>query len=367
MYKCIDLFCGAGGLSEGFTAAGFRVVSATDMDAPSAATFRLRHPGTPFTEAKIEELTAVDLSQGLARGELDCLVGGPPCQAFSVNNHKRGMHDDRSGLFRHYLRIVDGLLPSFAVLENVTGLLSMPSAVDGIREGFGELGYSVAYRTLRAEDYGVPQERRRVIFLASRCGEPPPFPEPTHGGSGQPSFNTVRDAIGDLPPAPPIDPGAPIPYPGPPSPGFQEGMRSGSPGATSHIAPRLGAANRERMRHVPPGGSWRDIPRELLPPGMARARRSDHTKRYGRLRWDGLACTILTKCDVHWGAYVHPEEDRPITVREAARFQSFPDAFAFLGSRTEQYRQVGNAVPPLLARAVAMAVLSSLPAVVPNP
>jgi DNA (cytosine-5)-methyltransferase 1 len=93
---------------------------------------------------------------------------------------------------------------------------------------------------------------------------------------------------------------------------------------------------------------------------MARARRSDHTKRYGRLRWDGLACTILTKCDVHWGAYVHPEEDRALTVREAARFQSFPDGFALLGSRTEQYRQVGNAVPPLLARAVALAVLGQL-------
>jgi len=359
---CVDLFCGAGGLSEGFSAAGFRVVSATDKDAPSAATFRLRHPGTPFAEAMIEDISAADLSHGLARGELDCLVGGPPCQAFSVNNHKRGMHDDRSGLFRHYLRIVDGLLPSFAVLENVTGILSMPSAVDGIREGFGELGYSVAHRTLRAEDYGVPQERRRVIFLASRCGEPPPFPDPTHGGPGCPPLNTVRDAIGDLPPAPPADPGAPIPYPGPPSPGFQEGMRSGSPGAMSHVAPRLGAANRERMRHVPPGGSWRDIPRELLPPGMTRARRSDHTKRYGRLRWDGLACTILTKCDVHWGAYVHPEEDRPLTVREAARFQSFPDSFTFLGSRTEQYRQVGNAVPPMLARAVALAVLGRLAA-----
>jgi DNA (cytosine-5)-methyltransferase 1 len=113
------------------------------------------------------------------------------------------------------------------------------------------------------------------------------------------------------------------------------------------------------MRHIPPGGSWRDIPFELLPNGMKKARRCDHTKRYGRMRWDGLSCTVLTKCDVHWGAYIHPEQNRSISVREAARLQSFPDWFEFLGSRTEQYVQVGNAVPPLLGRCIGEAILKA--------
>jgi Site-specific DNA methylase len=113
------------------------------------------------------------------------------------------------------------------------------------------------------------------------------------------------------------------------------------------------------MKHIPIGGSWRDIPYDLLPEGMKRAKRSDHTKRYGRMDPAGQSCTVLTKCDVHWGAYIHPYEDRAITVREAARLQGFQDTFEFKGSRTEQYIQVGNAVPPLLGRCIAQAVLEA--------
>ena len=126
------------------------------------------------------------------------------------------------------------------------------------------------------------------------------------------------------------------------------------------MAPSLGAINLERLKHIPEGGSWRDIPIELLPAGMKRARRSDHTKRYGRLRKEGFASTILTKCDPHWGAFFHPDQDRVITVREAARIQCFPDKIRFEGSRVEQYKQVGNAVPVLLSAAVAKTVHRSL-------
>lgn len=127
----------------------------------------------------------------------------------------------------------------------------------------------------------------------------------------------------------------------------------------NHVTHRLAETTMARLRHVPAGGSWRDIPFRLLPAGMRRARRSDHTKRYGRLDERGLCCTILTKCDPHWGSYVHPREDRAISVREAARLQSFPDRFHFLGYLSEQYQLVGNAVPPFMARAVAKAILES--------
>lgn len=129
-------------------------------------------------------------------------------------------------------------------------------------------------------------------------------------------------------------------------------MRNGSDGVLNHEAPRLGEINIKRMSFIPPGGNWTDIPEDLLPRGMRRARRSDHTKRYGRVAPDGLASTILTKCDPHWGAYFHYEQDRCFTVREAARIQTFPDSYRFVGSRVEQYEQVGNAVPSLLAAAI---------------
>jgi len=140
---------------------------------------------------------------------------------------------------------------------------------------------------------------------------------------------------------------------------YQRELRAGANRVPNHTASRLSSVNLDRMKHIPAGGSWRDIPFDLLPEGMKRAKRSDHTKRYGRPRKTDLSCTILTKCDVHWGAYIHPEQDRAISVREAARLQSFPDSFEFLGSRTEQYVQVGNAVPPLLGRAIAEALIQA--------
>ena len=140
---------------------------------------------------------------------------------------------------------------------------------------------------------------------------------------------------------------------------YQSRMRRGAPRLANHYGPKLGKANQERIRHIPQGGSWRDIPFDLLPEGMKRAKRSDHTKRYGRPRLTDLSCTILTKCDIHWGAYIHPIENRAFTVREAARLQSFPDEFVFYGSMTEQFVQIGNAVPPMMADAIATGILMS--------
>lgn len=149
-------------------------------------------------------------------------------------------------------------------------------------------------------------------------------------------------------------------YTVPPQSDYQRVIREGAQMIFNHVAPTLGTINMQRLKYIPEGGSWRDIPIELLPAGMKLARRSDHTKRYGRLRKDGFASTILTKCDPHWGAFFHPTQDRAITVREAARLQCFPDKIRFEGTRVEQYKQVGNAVPVLLSDAVAKVVYDSL-------
>ena len=366
----IDLFSGAGGLSGGFEKVGFDILAANDSDDQAAATFRLNHPNTYILSGPIEELSAEDFlgATELGRGELDVLVGGPPCQAFSVYNHQRGMHDERSGLFRHYLRIVSGLMPRFVVIENVTGITSVGGgqAVLEIIGGLSSLGYHVDFRILKAEEYGVPQERRRIFFLGARDSCKVEWPRPTNAAESDmldmfSEFRplvTVSDAIGDLPP---LDTGAgseEMAYTVAAKSEYQRLLRAGAKGVFNHIAPRLAPINLERMSHIPQGGSWRDLPYRLLPSGMKLARRSDHTKRYGRLHPERQASTILTKCDLHWGAYIHPDQDRTITVREAARLQSFPDSFRFLGSRVEQYKQVGNAVPPILAQAVAESVLS---------
>ena len=192
-WTAIDLFCGAGGLSEGFRHAGFHVLAGNDIDPHAAETFAVSHSGAKFLPGPIEHIAAREFlgAAGLRKRELDCLIGGPPCQAFSVYNHKRGMHDKRSGLFYEYLRIVEGLMPKWVVMENVTGITSAGDgqAVLRIHSSLANLGYRVETRILRAEEYGVPQERRRIIFLGNRLGLPIRWPEPTHGPNLKPFVN----------------------------------------------------------------------------------------------------------------------------------------------------------------------------------
>jgi len=369
-FKTIDLFCGAGGLSEGFEAAGFDVRVANDFDSFAAETFKLNHPKTKFLDGSIQDISIDDMlnAADLDTGELDVLIGGPPCQAYSVYNHQRGMHDERSGLFREYIRMVEGLMPRVVVMENVTGITSVADgkAVKEIYRSLESLGFHVEHRILKSEDYGVPQERRRIFFIGVRDGVAVEWPMPTHGlrtdlfSMNRKPLVTVWDAISDLPELKILEGENESEYDRKPESDYQVLMRRGSTRLFNHVAPYLAEINIERLRHIPQGGSWRDVPIHLLPAGMKRAKRSDHTKRYGRLHPNGLCCTVLTKCDLHWGAYIHPTQERTLTVREAARFQSFPDKVCFTGSRAEQYRQVGNAVPPMLGKAVAKSVLSML-------
>ncbi len=355
----IDLFCGAGGLSEGFRQAGYSVLAGNDFFDAAGETFAATHRDAKFLPGAIQKYSPQDFldAAGLNPGELDVLVGGPPCQGFSVYNHQRGLHDERSSLYLEYLRVVAGLKPNWIVLENVTGMTSAGggAAVSAIIRGLGDLGYEVVAKILRAEEYGVPQERRRLVFIGNRIGAPIEFPKPTHGPGLLP-FVTIQDAISDLPQLINGEELGFVNYGSEGRSSYQIELRNGSNGVSNHAAAKLSKVNLDRLKHIPQGGSWRDIPIDLLPEGMKRAKRSDHTKRYGRLRWDGLASTILTKCDPHWGAYFHPDQDRTLTVREAARLQSFPDWFEFKGSRTDQYTQVGNAVPPLLGRAIAHSI-----------
>ncbi|KAE9627995.1 DNA cytosine methyltransferase [Parasedimentitalea maritima] len=358
-HTAIDLFCGAGGLSEGLRQAGFKILAGNDIDPHAGATFKATHSEAQFLPGSIHELSANDFLKltGLKKGELDCLAGGPPCQGYSVYNHQRGMHDERSHLFKEYLRIVEGLMPRWLVMENVTGIMSagQGEAFQAVLAGIRNLGYEVEARILRAEDYGVPQERRRVVFMANRIGAPIVWPHKTHGEGLKP-FTTIRDALGDLPPLKNGEDKGVTKYGSRVKSDYQREVRGTSKMVHNHSASKLGAINIQRMQHIPQGGSWRDIPFDLLPAGMKRAKRSDHTKRYGRMRWESQSCTVLTKCDIHWGAYIHPDQERSITVREAARIQSFPDWFHFEGPRTEQFVQVGNAVPPLLGKCIGEAL-----------
>lgn len=380
----LDLFAGAGGLSEGLSEAGFHSLFASEIVPVYADTYKLNHPDTKVCTADIRSLDAkMILSDlGLERGQLDLLAGGPPCQGFSINAPVRSILDQRNHLFKEYLRFVDAFAPRAVLIENVPGLVSFEhgATLHAIMDALAQLGYGAGVRILGAAYYGVPQMRWRTIILGLRGKVLPSaaFPEPIYHAPIRPNFTTtfdgqmlvklpapevsaafttVKEAIGDLPPLTCGERGNEVKeYISEPFCDYQRRLRTGSSGVYNHEAPRLSKINLERLKYIKPGGNWTDIPDDLLPEGMKRANRGDHTKRYGRVTADGLASTILTKCDPHWGAFFHYEQDRSFTVREAARIQSFPDHYIFAGAMAEQFAQVGNAVPPLLAEAVGLAL-----------
>lgn len=384
---CIDLFAGAGGISIGLEEAGFTCLYANEVSPIYSATLENGHPDAFVETGDIRQVNAASVRRALQleKGELSLLAGGPPCQGFSVNAPVRSTDDERNHLFRDYLRFVDEFEPSAVLIENVPGMVSYENGqtVKEILKALERLGYDAAVRILYAPHYGVPQMRWRTIFLGNRLGVDPHhmFPIPSHYAKGRANFTksldgvslvmsdedvrasaerdflSVKEAIGDLP-ANVAD--EELDYASAPQNSFQRHVRRSSLRLNNHQSAGLGPANIARLSHIPPGGSWRDIPFDLLPEGMKRARRSDHTKRYGRLHPDGIASTILTKCDPHWGSYIHPSEDRIISVREAARIQTFPDHVKFYGSLTDQYKQVGNAVPPLLSKAIGLQVRDTL-------
>ncbi|MCC6293895.1 MAG: DNA cytosine methyltransferase [Bryobacterales bacterium] len=383
-FATLDLFCGAGGITEGFRQAGYTCLYGNDCMEEAIKTFSYNHPEAWAEARDIEEVDPADVRErlGLSKGSLDVLVGGPPCQGFSINAPERFLKDPRNKLFKDYVRFVEEFEPKTFLFENVPGLLSLG---DGkvfrlIMSEFERLGYHVTHKILFAAHYGVPQERWRLILIGSRLS-PISVPAPTHYATGRANFRggstltfqlgdadrkrllpavTVGQAIGDLPRLEMGEGAEVVGYTNDPHSAYAEAMRNPDGVTFNHFGAKLSKQNVERMKYVKPGGSWRDIPHKLLPQGMQRARKSDHTKRYGRLRNDGLAGTVMTKCDPHWGTVFLPDQERSLSVREAARFQSFPDTYKFLGPRVSQYEQVGNAVPVLMAKAIALEIRAHL-------
>ncbi|MGD9842725.1 MAG: DNA cytosine methyltransferase [Steroidobacteraceae bacterium] len=375
--KSVDFFSGAGGLSCGLQMAGFSPLLGSDIHPVYAQTYAKNHPGTKVITEDIRSLSEHDVLGlvGLKPGELDLVAGGPPCQGFSINAPIRTLDDQRNHLFKEYLRIADILKPKAILIENVPGIVSLGrgTVVESIYRELHKMGYSVGHRILFAGHYGVPQMRFRTVFIAIYGNVDVEFPEPTYAAEAVANFTgakdlcqkiyplfaqslknktTVWDAISDLPDLVLGQLLDDVSYPTPAQSDYQRELREGSDRIYNHGCAKLGKANLDRLKYIPQGGSWRDIPHELLPAGLQRARRSDHTKRYGRLHPDALCSTVLTKCDPHWGSFFHPTQDRAISVREAARIQSFPDQYVFTGNLTQQFEQVGNAVPPLLAKAI---------------
>ncbi len=369
----VDLFCGAGGASLGLVRAGWDLRLAADIEPACSLTHQTNLPGV-FISDDLRSTDSDKLASAadISPGQLDLLFAGPPCQGFSMIG-SRVVWDKRNNLFREVLRLASELQPQCVVIENVPGLVTLGNGayLRAILEGLSAAGYEAACAELLAAQYGAPQMRWRLIIIGWRkdLGIPAGygFPHPTAGtgkiGDLLPNctipqwqlegFVTTAEAIRDLPP---VEAGEEVThYVGPPIGPYQETMRAGLNGElSSHYAARLSAANLARLAHIKPGQDWRDLPHDLLPSGMQRALRKDHTRRYRRMTWDGVPRAVITRFrDPKSGEYTHPEQDRTITIREAARLQGFPDSFIFHGDRTSQYEQVGNAVPTQLAEAIA--------------
>lgn len=372
----IDLFCGAGGASLGLVQAGWDLRLATDVDLSCAVTHRANLPGE-FVAGDLRTMDADKISSaaGVMPGELDLLFAGPPCQGFSIIG-SRVIWDARNNLFREVLRLATALRPRCVVIENVPGLVTLGKGayLHAILEGLDALDYDAACAELLAAEYGAPQMRWRLIIIGWRkdlgilagYGFPRPTSGPAEIGDLLPNctipawqlkgFVTTAEAISDLPPVAAGEEATH--YVGPPRWPYQEAMRTGLNGElSSHYAARLSAANLARLAVIGPGQDWRDLPRDMLPGSMQRALRKDHTRRYRRMTWDGVPRAVITRFrDPKSGEYTHPEQDRTITIREAARLQGFPDSFVFHGPWTSQYEQVGNAVPTQLAQALALEI-----------
>lgn len=337
--KIIDCFCGAGGLSLGFEKIGFKVVYAFDFDEAAIKTYKhnAQHHHGPAFVRDIYNVSKKSIEEDLGHelGEIDVVIGGPPCQGFSVQ--RRGDDNDpRNNLVLEYIRMIMDIKPRFFVMENVGGLLS-PRGLpyyNKLVESLGEAGYKIQKEKLTASDFGVPQGRKRVFIVGERItGDAAKFSFPKPNGEAE---RTVRDAIADL-------------------------MDKNENDIPNHKSDRLSPKNLQRIQAITEGQGRDSLPEELQLECHKKNTGHRHLDTYGRMAWDKPSPTITARFDsFSRGRFGHPVLDRTITLREGARLQTFPDDFEFLGSKVEIARQIGNAVPPVLAEKVAEKVKECL-------
>jgi DNA (cytosine-5)-methyltransferase 1 len=352
--KIMDLFAGVGGLTYGFYHnKNYEVVVANEILPSMAKAYSLNHPDVKVYCDDIKNINLSRMTKDLEikKGDIDIIVGGPPCQAYSTVG-KRLLNDPRGKLFQEYYRTLQEFDPQFFLFENVKGLLSMHGGelLPTILDSFSSLGYTVTYQVLNAVDYGAPQIRERVIITGTKLTGDFEYPKPTHG-DGLNKICTLEDAISDLPF---IGNGEEsFEYASEPKNSFQKKMRKGAPKKLmDHNAPKNGEHLIKIMELLPDGGSPKDIPEKFRP-------KSGFGNTYCRLWWNRPSTTVTRNLGTPSSSRcIHPKANRALTTREGARIQCFPDSYQFYGSRSDRNLQIGNAVPTLLSEALASAILN---------
>lgn len=340
--NCIDLFCGCGGLSLGFEKAGINVLVGIDAWQDAITTFNYNHKNSKGICADLSTLEPSEIEKGLNGKSVDLIIGGPPCQGFSVAG-KRIVDDVRNKLYKNFVRFVEYYKPKAFMMENVPNILSIGEGIvrDSIVKDFSDLGYKVVYKVLTASNYGTPQNRRRAVFVGFKDGKEFIFPQQTVE-----QLVTSYEALSDLPENS-LEDGSD--YPMTTNCDYQKLMRCNSSKIYNHQITEHSDKTKEIIALVPDGGNYKNLPPEL------QQTRKVHIA-WTRLNSQKPSFTIDTGHRHHF----HYKWNRIPTVRESARIQSFPDDFIFLGTKTSQYKQVGNAVPPLMAEAIAKKLKETL-------
>ena len=342
MLNAIDLFCGCGGLSLGFEKAGINVLVGIDAWQDAITTFNYNHKNSKGICADLSMLQPSEIEKELSGKPIDLIIGGPPCQGFSVAG-KRIVDDERNKLYKNFVRFVEYFKPKAFMMENVPNILSIGDGIvrDAIVKDFSDLGYKVVYKVLTASDYGVPQNRRRAVFVGLKNGQDFIFPKQI----GE-HLITAFEALSDLPENS-LENGND--YPLQVNCDYQKLMRRNATKIFNHQITEHSEKTKKIIALVPDGGNYKNLPPEL------QQTRKVHIA-WTRLNSQKPSFTIDTGHRHHF----HYKWNRIPTVRESARIQSFPDDFIFLGSKTSQYKQVGNAVPPLMAEAIAKKIKETL-------
>lgn len=347
--RVIDLFAGVGGLSLGFEMAGCEIAIANEYDPSIADAYVRNRPGVNMIVADITELP-IEETFGPHAGTIDIVIGGPPCQGFSQKGQRKSINDPRNFLFRYYYHVVKRVKPRYFVIENVPNLLTTENGYfkDEIVELFNGIGYAVSCGVLCAADFGVPQDRHRTCIIG-KLGESAVSLPVSRGGR-----TTIWDAISDLSYLESGEGSEVQEYRYAPQSSYQAMLRAGSDVLYNHVATRHSKITLERLRMIPP-----ERGKEMLP--EEHHTKSIYSGTWCRMKKNGIAKTITTRYDTpSSGEFTHPYLNRAITTREAARIQSFPDTFRFYGTKSSQMKQVGNAVPPLLGKAIAEQIMRDM-------